>query len=512
MRLDGGVDVVLGPVLAKAGEGTIFEVVDRPEWVAKVFHPTLTDLDAKFDKIAAMAASPPDEAVQQDSFVVLTWPLHVLAGDGGPVGYVMPRIDTTTAVEIHTLSNPSNRANPLPGAPHWPKMVTWFHLVNVAANLCLAVETAHRIGAVIGDFQERNILVADTTRVTLVDCDSMQFTDPSGRQFLCGVGRPEFTAPELAGTNLRTTARQIPSDLFALAVHIHLLLMAGNHPFLRGTWTGPGDQPDALTLAAAGHWAGGWQSPLHTHPLAPPPSFLPVDIQHLFLRAFTTGAHDPTLRPTATEWRRALLGIQVTSCLSGTHQIPTTAGSCPWCAIDDERAARKQVAHGPGSTVTSGTPADPRRAAAGNSLSAVQGWLPPGDAKLRAGGMFSRPRDRILLALLPLSLLGLLFVGLLALTGWGEPTAAAPSATPPEDAVQCPDRVVQEHYSHHATGTKATTCQFAESVEAALTATNYQLPVTVKVYSTVTNQSLSMRCAVERVVTCRGGDYVVYLY
>ena len=73
----------------------------------------------------------------------------------------------------------------------------------MAANLCLAVDTVHRVDAVIGDFQERNILVNDTTRVTLVDCDSMQFTGADGHQFLCGVGRPEFTAPELAGVDCR---------------------------------------------------------------------------------------------------------------------------------------------------------------------------------------------------------------------------------------------------------------------------------------------------------------------
>ena len=154
-----------------------------------------------------MVDTPPSGAVQSDGFAVLTWPLHMLVGPTGPVGYVMHRIDTSNAVEIHTVSNPTNRAKPLPNAPQWTPHVTWLHLVNVAANLCLAVEVVHRVDAVIGDFQERNILVNDTTRVTLVDCDSMQFTDTAGRQFLCGVGRPEFTAPELAGLNLATAAR-----------------------------------------------------------------------------------------------------------------------------------------------------------------------------------------------------------------------------------------------------------------------------------------------------------------
>lgn len=341
LQLDTGQPVTLGPVLARAGEGAVRGVMERPGWVAKVFHPTLTDLEHKLQKVAAMVHSRPYGATQPNGFVVLTWPLHTLTDSHGPVGYVMPRIDTASAVEIHAMSNPSNRNDPPPGAPQWTKRATWGHLVNVAANLCLAVEVVHRVNAVIGDFQERNILVADTTEVTLVDCDSMQFTGQDGRVFLCRVGRPEFTAPELVGCDLSTQPRAQSSDLFALALHIHLLLMAGNHPFQRGTWTGPDDQPGALELARSGHWAGGPGSPLHSHPLAPPITFLPDEIQHLFTRVFSDGAHKPHERPSAAEWRAALSRMQLRSCGRGSHQIPVTCRHCPWCAIDDERQKRK---------------------------------------------------------------------------------------------------------------------------------------------------------------------------
>ena len=340
VRLDSGVSVRLGAVVARAGEGTIYEVVGHGDWVTKIFHADLKDVAAKVAKVAAMIASPPEGVRQADGFVVLTWPLHVVSGDGGVVGYVMPRLDISNAVEIHTVSNPSNRANPLPSAPQWTPHVSWQHLVNIAANLCLAVETVHRVDAVIGDFQERNILVNDTTRVSLVDCDSMQFTDGVGHQFLCGVGRAEFTAPELAGVDLGSTAREKPSDLFALAVHVHVLLMAGNHPFLRGEWTGGGEQPDALTLARSGQWAGGVGSALRTHALAPGVDFLPVGIQRLFGRAFTDGARDPGVRPSAAEWREELLRIRFGACGRG-HQVPEGTRRCPWCGIDDVRAVRR---------------------------------------------------------------------------------------------------------------------------------------------------------------------------
>lgn len=340
MRLADGADVVLGAVLARAGEGTIYEVAERSDVVAKIFHPDLKNLAAKQLKVAAMAASPPAGWVQSDGLVVLAWPLQLAHGADGAVGFVMRRIDTTNAVEIHSVSNPSNRKNPLPSAPQWPTHVTWRHLVNIAANLCMAVDTVHRVNAVVGDFQERNILVHDTTRVTLVDCDSMQFTTADGQQFLCAVGRPEFTAPELSRGDLSTTARVTSSDYFALAVHIHLLLMGGNHPFLRGEWTGRGDQPDVVALAQSGQWAGGPGSALHTHPLAPPPAFLPDRIQQLFRRAFTDGARNPDVRPSAGEWFRALNAIDIVTC-PRDHQIPSETSDCPWCGIDDERSKRR---------------------------------------------------------------------------------------------------------------------------------------------------------------------------
>ncbi|MEB3052339.1 hypothetical protein KV112_21845 [Mycolicibacter sp. MYC123] len=339
-RLGSGEPVRLAPLLASAGEGAVYEVAGHPEWVAKIFHPTLNELPSKLDKVAAMVQSPPPGTVQPNGFVVLTWPTELVVGQSGPIGYVMPRIDTATSVEIHTMSNPVNRMDPLPSAPQWTRNADWNHLVNTAANLCLAVEVVHRVDAVIGDFQERNILVSDTTEVSLVDCDSMQFTDRSGQRYLCGVGRPEFTAPELAGHNLREFPREQTSDLFALAVHIHQLLMAGNHPFFRGTWTGSGEQPDALSLARIGNWAGGPNSQLRTHPLAPPIGFLPEEIQRMFVRAFTDGVQNPAARPSAAEWRAALLRIRLGRCGTGQHQIPAGAG-CPWCAIDAERSARR---------------------------------------------------------------------------------------------------------------------------------------------------------------------------
>jgi DNA-binding helix-hairpin-helix protein with protein kinase domain len=541
-----GSAVQLGGLLASAGEGAIHEVVGRPDLVAKVFHPELKDLAVKLAKVDAMISSPPDGSVQSDGFVVLTWPTDLISDTSGTAGYLMPRVDTTNAVEIHTVSNPSNRARPLPGAPNWTPNVLWSHLVNIAANLCLAVDIVHRVDAVIGDFQERNILVNDTTRVTLVDCDSMQFTDSEGRVYPCGVARPEFTAPELAGTDLSVTARSKPSDLFALAVHIHLLLMAGNHPFLRGEWTGVGDQPDALTLAASGQWAGGPGSALRTHSLAPSVTFLPNDIQHLFIRAFTNGARNPADRPTAAQWRAALLGMQLGTCPRG-HQIPIEAEPCPWCLIDDQRVARRSsrasTSH-PGLTDQVVYRVDP---AAPPPAASVPG--PPQSQPLPAPNAGTRSNRNMLIVV---GVAAAVIVGLLLMflipsgTRSDSETAASasegldtgqtsgvadtgatrsstrattsrsvpppPPRRPPSNGKPCGD-AVSGTYAHAAAGTLITSCPFAISVRDAVNATGQYVPRTVNAYSPVTQKWYPMTCVMEAVLTCRGGnDAVVYVY
>ncbi|SHU17922.1 putative secreted protein [Mycobacteroides abscessus subsp. abscessus] len=535
-------DVTLGSVLAKAGEGTIYEIVGSPHWVAKIFHPGSPNAADKRDKIAAMIGARPPSAGQADGFVVLTWPLHLIE-EPGTVGYVMPRIDTSHAVEIHTVSNPANRANPLPSAPQWTRFATWSHLVNVAANLCLAVDAVHQVDAVIGDFQERNILVSDTTRVTLVDCDSMQFTDAAGRQFLCAVGRPEFTAPELAGQNLAVTPRQRPSDLFALAVHIHLLLMAGNHPFQRGDWTGAGEQPDALTLARSGDWAGGPGSRLHSHPLAPSPDFLPDDVRQLFVRAFTDGVRDPDLRPSAAEWRQVLQSIQFGEC-PRAHQIPLGTEQCPWCEIEDERGRRKSdrarlcavtteqtIYRIDGQSTPAYSSPLPAYSAPATAYGAPQPPYPATIAGQPMAGqqppVWQRPAVIIGAAA---AVVAAIVIGIIVAVSdssgsstaststysaddtWTSRTPTVPTRTgPPADAMECD--ALPGTYGHAARGTTITSCPFAINVRNAVRASNGQFPQTLQVYSPVTQQQYAMSCAVEQVLTCRGGNNaVVYVY
>ena len=198
-------DLEIGPPLSQGGQGTIHVVLDASERVLKRFHDAelarAADLE---ERLRAMVAHRPAGWQETSGHAMLAWPSDVVFDGNRFVGHVMPRLRLAEVVELHVLANPSDRRHPHAATPGWVRGFTWRHLVRTGANLALATDVLHRSDYVVGDFNERNILVRSDTRVTLVDCDSMQVPNPrSGPPFLCGVGRAEFTAPELLDVDIQ---------------------------------------------------------------------------------------------------------------------------------------------------------------------------------------------------------------------------------------------------------------------------------------------------------------------
>lgn len=350
-------DLEIGPPLSQGGQGTIHVVLDAPERVLKRFHEAelarASDLE---ERLRAMVAHRPAGWRETSGHAMLAWPSDVVHDGNRFVGHVMPRLRLTEVVELHVLSNPSDRNDPHPSTPGWVRGFTWRHLVRTGANLALATDVLHQSDYVVGDFNERNILVGSDTRVTLVDCDSMQVPNPrSGPPFLCGVGRAEFTAPELLDVDIRITPRRASSDLFALAVHIFQLLMEGVHPF-DGVWHGDGEKPRRHELAQQGLFAYAGDRRLSPRPTALPFDLLPEEIRELFTRAFVLGVAEPDVRPTGREWFDALgrCASDLRTCTSvERHVYPPRHATCPWCAqsrlvqsLGDE-ARRRELAGTP---------------------------------------------------------------------------------------------------------------------------------------------------------------------
>jgi hypothetical protein len=356
-------------VLGHGGEGEIWSIESRPDIVLKWYFPEKLAADPTLeDRIRLMVAQPPSGWKEKSSgLTMLTWPTDVVIDGKNFAGFLMPMVDLDRSLPLHRITNPTDARPSATGKTSWARGFTWRYLCMSALNLAIAVEVLHP-QVVVGDFNESNVLVWSDARITLVDCDSMQITDPaSKRRYLCRVGKPQFMPPELVGKDLGQVVRSPTSDLFALAVNVYQLVLEGEHPFM-GVWHGMGDKPAAPSLARDGLWVWKGDNRLTPRPSAVGMDILPKDIAELFRRCFEDGARNPRLRPGAAEWRDHLLSL--TRCIktcskNHAHEYFNGLRSCPWCNRDSKKMGRTARLIGsrsrhptPGGTVTAtGVPA-----------------------------------------------------------------------------------------------------------------------------------------------------------
>lgn len=146
------------------------------------------------------------------------------------------------------------------------------------------LQSLHCCGYVVGDINQKNVLVSNNVRVTLVDADSLQVRDASGRVFLCPVGVPEYTPPELQGVHLGNVERTEYHDRFGLKGDSVPVADEGVHPFT-GTPRNPGFSVTGefyLYCIQHGIFPISRAASLMPPPGAPPFTALHPGLQHLF--------------------------------------------------------------------------------------------------------------------------------------------------------------------------------------------------------------------------------------
>lgn len=317
-----GKTVALGRVLGRGGEGAVWDVVARSGLVAKIYHRGMDpDLVAKTRVMITQAC----EGVCEFS----AWPEDlILDKSGRPCGILLPKV--LGGRPIYDLYGPKSRLRYFPHA-------NFAFMLEAAANVARAFAVLHEAGIVIGDVNGSGVFVLQDATVRLIDCDSFQIQD-GNKVYGCHVGVGPFTPPELKGLSLRTTLRSVHHDNFGLAVLIFHLLFQGRHPFA-GRSLGGQDVPIETAIAdykfCYGDDAGkrGMAPPPHAPALGTFPAPLPAFLQRAF-------GCDPSGRPSARDWVGALAtaATSLRPCrFEPAHVYPSTAGSCPWCAI--ERAA-----------------------------------------------------------------------------------------------------------------------------------------------------------------------------
>src|SRR5262249_32605927 len=201
--------VRLGRRIGTGAEGEVYEIQDKIDMVAKVYHEPPPP--EKAEKLVALSG-----LGNERLFNLSAWPVTTLldAPDGNVVGFVMKKI--SEAEEVHALHSPKSRLQKFPEA-------SWMFLIDVAANIARAVVAVHEHGLVIGDLNPKNILVTHKATVYLLDVDSFQIT-VEGKTYRCEGGFPEYTPPELQGVAFRDIDRRQEHDCFGLAVVIFQLL------------------------------------------------------------------------------------------------------------------------------------------------------------------------------------------------------------------------------------------------------------------------------------------------
>jgi hypothetical protein len=187
---------------------------------------------------------------------------------------------------------------------------------------------------VIGDVNHSGFLIADNATSTLIDSDSFQIV-ASNRKFLCQVGTPEYTPPELQGKRFDQITRTANHDNFGLAVLIFQILFMGRHPY-SGRFQGPGDMP--LERAIGEYRFAYSVNPSRTRMLPPPGAPLLTDfppfIGEAFEKAF--GPSGPNGRTTAAEWVSILQSLEphLVQCGADPSHQHIKDKLCPWCRME----------------------------------------------------------------------------------------------------------------------------------------------------------------------------------
>lgn len=250
LATDGGGQITLGEELGTGVEGTVWSVSGQPETAAKLFHGGKATPRTRAKLICMLRERP---AITRCPAYRIAWPesrLRQNEKNRTIVGYTMPRLDGARYREIGAFLNQARRKLRV---ERRNRPYTTVHMVTLARNAADLVAAIHREGHVIGDLSSRNLWADDRCQVALIDCDSMQVSDPEkGELHHCYVGTPEYTAPERQGVPFGEIPRTKDDDRFALGVLIYQLLFQGRHPFA-GIYHGEQSGPEQTAIAQRIH-------------------------------------------------------------------------------------------------------------------------------------------------------------------------------------------------------------------------------------------------------------------
>ena len=265
---DTGKEYILGSIVGEpGGEGTVYEIVGLPGWVAKIYNnkhcTTITRA-----KIKLMVKD-------RLNYNGIRFPLNVLnTGRGEFTGFVMERAKGRT---LGSLFIPQSEFEK--NFPGWKKK----DIVELAISILKRIQYLHDHDVLMGDINPNNIMFVSPDEVYFIDTDSYQFGN-----YPCRVGTEDYIAPELQGQDLGKVMRTIGNENFAVATLLFRILMNGKQPYAhRGSTQSAADisagifpygagkrtVPEGTTIQPVGLWRYIW-------------SHLTFDLKNAFLDTF----------------------------------------------------------------------------------------------------------------------------------------------------------------------------------------------------------------------------------
>jgi DNA-binding helix-hairpin-helix protein with protein kinase domain len=309
------------PEIGRGAQGVVYPVADSDFVCVKVYFDSGPAVRRRLQALTELA--PASWAGDHADHLHVAWPRGVVLDHNDVArGFVMPRVH---GAPLRRLIDPARRPDVL-DEPTWRTNLT------VAGRIARLVGMLHDAHLVIGDVSPGNFLVDRRGYVTLIDCDTVQFTDPkTGRAYQAEKVTPEYAAPEVLRDGPAAQTRY--SDAFALAVILVELLLEGAHPY-EGVPTGPGNLTGASENIRLNNNRVTRPERLVRVDGDIPVDLLPSAVQALARQCFEAGHDDPARRPSAADWERVLgqAAFQVMGCrLNARHAYPTSMPECLWC-------------------------------------------------------------------------------------------------------------------------------------------------------------------------------------
>ncbi len=280
-----GYEISLDRPFGSGGMGTTYLHQTNDGMVAKEMHDEFPE-----EKVRYLIARP---LVPSRGGYAFAWPtdIGIEVATGKAKMYFMPKAEN--AIDLPAVM----------AAADWlPKKFTY----RVMHNKVRALRDLERAGYQRGDMP--NAMVGPDGFVTEIDLDSLQISH-ADVQYLCGVGKPDWLAPELISPLMAGELGDIPTtsehDAWSVPVSLWMLLR-GDHPY-DCRYTGPGKRPTRIERTERGYWAYSTDHPdFQPRRGTPPLADLDPDLVFLFRKTFDTGHSKATARPNLSDWEAVL--------------------------------------------------------------------------------------------------------------------------------------------------------------------------------------------------------------